>query len=463
MSAPRAITILGGGPAGLAVGLAARRAGLPFSIYEAQERVGGNCITLSDGDFRFDSGAHRFHDKDPESTRQVQELLGNELQRIDAPSQIWHEGRYFDFPIAPFNLIKTLGLGETVRAAGSFVKGRLTSVGSRSFGDYARRNYGADLASRFLLNYSEKLWGAPSDLLSTAVCGKRLSGLGLRSLMIEAILGRRANTRHLDGAFYYPRQGFGTIVERMAEACGSKSIHVNSPVLHITHADDRIEAVHFARGHRVPVDEVVSSLPLGLMLQLMHPAPPASILDAARQLRFRNVVLVALFLNKEQITPNGSVYFPDPSVPFTRVYEPRNRSAEMAPPGKTSLVAELPCQPGDAVWNAGDSDLRALVAEQFRSIGWIGARDIIGGAIHRIRHAYPILELGYEDRLLPIMGYLGRFHNLRLAGRNGCFVYSHLHDMLRSGREIIEDYSQLRTVAIRPAADRSIAALRRAA
>ena len=33
------------------------------------EVVGGNCRTFTCGDFKFDSGAHRFHDKDPDITR----------------------------------------------------------------------------------------------------------------------------------------------------------------------------------------------------------------------------------------------------------------------------------------------------------------------------------------------------------------------------------------------------------
>ena len=37
----------------------------------------------------------------------------------------------------------------------------------------AYRRYGPALASRFLLNYSHKLWGVPCDRLSTRVSGGR--------------------------------------------------------------------------------------------------------------------------------------------------------------------------------------------------------------------------------------------------------------------------------------------------
>jgi protoporphyrinogen oxidase len=154
---------------------------------------------------------------------------------------------------------------------------------------------------------------------------------------------------------------------------------------------------------------------------------------------------VAIFLNRERISRNGSIYFPDPAFPFTRVYEPRNRRAEMAPLGQTSLVAEIPCQNGDAPWQADEATLVELVAGHFVRLGWFEPRDIVGSTTYRLPHAYPILELGYEDGVLPALTYLRRFRNLRLAGRNGCFEYTHLHDLMRQGLDAARDYVERRS------------------
>jgi len=40
-------------------------------------RLGGNAVTIDIETF-FDSGAHRFHDKDPEITQEIKTLLGAE-------------------------------------------------------------------------------------------------------------------------------------------------------------------------------------------------------------------------------------------------------------------------------------------------------------------------------------------------------------------------------------------------
>jgi protoporphyrinogen oxidase len=75
------LSVLGGGPAGLAVGYYARKAGISFTIYEASDHVGGNCVTLKHGDFLFDSGAHRFHDKIPEVTTKLNNCLAKILKK----------------------------------------------------------------------------------------------------------------------------------------------------------------------------------------------------------------------------------------------------------------------------------------------------------------------------------------------------------------------------------------------
>ena len=80
------LTILGAGITGLAVGSYARRHGVPATIFEAQPRPGGLSVTFEHEGFLFDSGAHRFHDKDPSITRDVRGLLGDDLRVVIGPA-----------------------------------------------------------------------------------------------------------------------------------------------------------------------------------------------------------------------------------------------------------------------------------------------------------------------------------------------------------------------------------------
>src|SRR5215470_9960892 len=202
------ITILGGGPAGLGVAFYARRAGVPFVLAEASSTLGGMCRTLEWGAHRYDTGAHRFHDRDPEITRDVAALLGDELVRVDAPSAILERGRFIDFPPTPLNAVFAYGPREAGRILADLARSTLRRHRPPvSFEDLAVRRFGRTLARRILLNYSAKLWGLPTDQLSPDVATRRLQGMTLRSLMYELVFPG-GKTTHIDGTFLYPRRGY---------------------------------------------------------------------------------------------------------------------------------------------------------------------------------------------------------------------------------------------------------------
>jgi protoporphyrinogen oxidase len=458
----RYCTILGGGAAGLAAAHYARRAGLSCTLLEAAPWLGGNARTLAvdlpAGEFRYDTGAHRLHGLDPTVLADVQGLLGEELRRVVAPSRILHRGRFLDFPLRAGNLVRRLGPVFCARAGFSLLAARLFPPGDgRDFASRALRTYGAGVARPFLLDYSAKLWGRPGAELSPAIAGRRLSGLHLGSFLREMIFGPGSRAGTLEGAFYYPRHGIGQIADALAESAGHENLHTGVPVTRIRHDGRYVTAVEVGeRRYEVYPGEgmLLSTLPLGVLLSLLDPAPPAPVLALARSLRFRDVVLVAVFLDRDRITPNATVYFPGPETPFNRVCEPRNRSPWMAPRGKTSLVAEIPVESGVALSTAvgrsgmgsdqaspapGDENWLRPTIDALRTIGWVRDEEILGTAVHRLRRAYPVLEIGIEEKLEATAAWLTRLENLRTSGRVGTFTYTHLHDHLRSARELIAE------------------------
>ena len=102
------IHIIGGGPAGLSIGYYANKLDIDVSVFEASSSIGGNCKTLIDGEFRYDTGAHRLHDKNKSITNEIITLLGNDLNRITAPSKIYYEQKFYNFPIKVSDLVSNL-------------------------------------------------------------------------------------------------------------------------------------------------------------------------------------------------------------------------------------------------------------------------------------------------------------------------------------------------------------------
>ena len=456
------IHILGGGPAGLTTGYYAKKHDIPnFTIFEAGEHAGGNCRTLKikgidcrfqtcrSGDFRFDTGAHRFHDKDPKVTNEVKNLLGDDLLHVTAPSEIFFQGKFHRFPLLLSDLVQKLETKTLLKIAWEKLHSRPKKQ-AENFAEFAVNQYGKTLAERFLLNYSEKLWGQPTHKLSTTISGNRLKGLDLRNFLRSVVLGTPQNPNHLDGSFLYPKYGIGMISDKLCEFIGDKHIKLKHRVNRLIHKNGRIERIIVsketdasnstaAQEHiEIPVSIVINTLPLTLSMRILEPSPPPELCAVADTIKYRNLVLFVFCLNRDVFSPNASLYFPSEEFPFTRLYEPKNRSLEMAPKGQTVIVLELPCYSDDAVWNMSERALQIEVWEALRRVKPILPEEVIHYQSYKLPFAYPVLEVGFEEKIASLVAYFNTFENLYLTGRSSLFRYLHLHDLFKSGKEVIE-------------------------
>jgi len=434
----RELIILGGGPAGLGTAFYADRAGIPFLLFEKSPALGGLCRTLRFGEHSYDCGAHRFHDRDPDVTRDIRAMLGDELANVDAPSKIYDRGRFIDFPPTPLNvLFSGFNLWETSRIGIELLRSRRRATTAISFADYAVSQFGETLARRLLLNYSEKLWGLPADQLSPDVATRRLQGMTLTSLFFEVIFPKKKTT-HIDGSFLYPRDGYGRIVAALEDAIPRASIRTGHDIVRLECDRKRIRRIHFAEQHHIDAGaRIVSTLPLTLTVKFLGDDIASEVREAAAALRFRHIRLFFLRLAQPHVSPNASIYVPDPAMCVTRMYEPKNRSKRMAPAHETSLVVEVPCFTGDAIATATTDDLATRVIAELSSIGIIDASKVMEWRHHFLPNAYPVYSLDYVARRSRIIEALGEISNLDLVGRGGQFFYSHLHDQLRFGKDYV--------------------------
>ncbi len=437
------VIIVGGGPAGLSVGYYAQRLGLDFVILEAGSELGGNCRTLRLGDFLFDTGAHRVHDKDPEVTREIKKLLGDDLFEVSAPSEIYSKGKFFRFPLQLGNLVVRLDYTMLLKIVGENLRlKKLKAVDN--FGTFAVRQYGETLAKLFLLNYSRKLWGVNPYELSTEVSGGRMKGLDLANFLRETLLGKSIRSDHLDGSFLYPKYGIGMVVDKICGAIEPERIQINKRVTRLLHDEGRIKGVVLNDDDEVGISTLVNTLPLTQTIKILDPPPPRELMVLANAVKYRNLVLCVFGLDRASFSPNASLYFPQEIFPFTRIYEPKNRSSHMAPEGKTAIVVECPCFESDRLWSMDRETMRDMVWQALQKVQTIDKEEVECFETFKIPFAYPVLEVGFAENVENLMNYLRSFRNLYLTGRSSLFRYVHLHDLMRAGRELAEVLHSLR-------------------
>ncbi|MCP4677438.1 MAG: FAD-dependent oxidoreductase, partial [Deltaproteobacteria bacterium] len=274
MNAPQSpsLVILGGGVAGVAVAYYAQRLGVPCTLFEKNAWIGGLSRTFQAGEHFYDSGAHRFHDQYADTTADVRSLLGDELRQVRSPSKIYDRGNLIDFPPTPLNLLGSLSVREIGKACFDLVRARCTIQNPKSFEEFAIGRFGESLARRYLIRYTEKLWGLPADELSVDVATRRLSGMSFGTLVKE-ILAPSRKADHIDGEFLYPHRGIGRIVDAMAATLPPGSIRKEHEVAKIVCRKGRVNRILFTNGAEVaPGSRVISTLPVGRLASLLGDA-----------------------------------------------------------------------------------------------------------------------------------------------------------------------------------------------
>ena len=434
--------VLGGGLAGLAAGAALVHAGRPVRVLEGDSGVGGLARTVVRDGFRFDLGGHRFFTDNARVAAFMHALLGDELLTVRRASRIRLRGRDIDYPLRPANALLGLGPIIAARILGDYLLApalrRFRNTPPVSLEDWVVRHFGRTLFNLYFKKYSEKVWGLDCRNISADWVAERVQGLSLGKALRAALFRwRSAAPRTLAHEFLYPRLGIGRIAERLQQEIESGGqVLTQAQVTRIDHEDNRIIRVIARHGTQSAVhtaEEVVASLPLPILARLLHPKPPPDILAAAARLRYRDLVIVAVMLDRPRVTDQTWIYLPEQEIPFGRIHEPTNWSAAMAPAGKTLLVVEHFCFRGDALWNAVDTPLVANTVTHLERLGLIRHDEVLDSVVVRIPRAYPVFEVGYREWCDRLLHYLGRFENLTLAGRTGLFRYYNMDHAIASG------------------------------
>jgi protoporphyrinogen oxidase len=428
------VVILGGGAAGMTAAWELARGGAEVTVIEREPRLGGLCATHERDGWRFDLGGHRFISRSGELVDRVRGLLGEELLERTRKSVILHGGRRFRYPLDALDLAANLRSGEAMHAVASWARARVADRlhprPARSFEDWVTARFGAHLYARFFGPYTEKLWGLPPSELSADWAAERISLLDLGDALLRLLYLRRARRpRTYARGYFYPRLGIGQIFEHMGKELArlsARTILDAEATGFLRDRGGRIRAVRYRAAGRedaLPADFVISTVSLPLVAGFLQPRSPR-VARHARALRYRAVRFLNLMLDREQISPNTWMYVSDPRFLATRIQEPKHRSPEMAPPGCTSLMLEIPCAIGDAVWRAGDPELARRCLEDLSALGVDGVASSLRGAFSTfVAEGYPIYSLGYAEHQRALTDVVSEVPNLISCGRQGTFRY----------------------------------------
>lgn len=439
---PQTMLVLGGGPAGLTAGYLLGKAGRTAIVLEAEDQVGGLAKTVEREGYRFDLGGHRFFTKSVEVDALWHEILGDEFLLRPRMSRIYWNNRYLDYPLRGPDVIRKLGPIELTRCMSSYLRAAMKpNKVDDSLEDWVTNRFGRRLFELFFKTYNEKVWGAPASEIRAEWAAQRIRGLSFVSAARAAFFGNRGNrVKSLIGEFNYPRYGPGQMWEAMAQAIVDQGgeVRLQAPVERIELAGGRV--VEIGAGdelYELP-DAVISSLPLREVVEMAHPHPAREVLDAARGLRYRDFLTVALVVDGEDLFPDNWIYVHEPSVQVGRIQNYRSWSPWMVPdPAKACVGLEYFCFAGDELWTTSDDELVALAASELEQLGLAPRSAVERGFVSRVPKAYPIYDSNYAGRVETIRRWLDTIENLQQVGRNGLHRYNNSdHSMLTAMRAV---------------------------
>jgi protoporphyrinogen oxidase len=398
-----------------------------LDLYEASPHIGGMARTLDLWGQRADLGPHRFLSNDARVNRLWLEVVGRDYRLVDRLTRIYYRGRFFHYPLRPFDALAKLGPVEAARCVASYAAGRARgATEGASFEDWVVARFGRRLFEIFFKTYSEKLWGIPCAELDADFATQRIKKLSLLEAIKNAFAVGGARHKTLTERFAYPRGGTGQVYERMAAAVRERGgrVHLQRPVKRVLLNGNRARGVELEGGEVVETDQVVSSMPLSLLVGRLEGAPE-EVRAAASALKFRNTILVYLHVDAPDLFPDNWLYVHAAELRMGRLTNFRNWVPELHGDSRASiLVAEYWCNDPDPLWREPDDALIRLASGEVRGTGLIRDAAILGGHVVRLPRCYPVYQRGYRQPLEAIERYLRGVEGLTAIGRYGAFKYN---------------------------------------
>lgn len=437
---PGTIVIIGAGPAGLTAAHELARLGRRTVVLEKHDKVGGLARTEDYKGFYFDLGGHRFFTKIEEVSRMWRQLLGREFLRRPRLSRIYYNRKFFYYPLRPLNALMGLGLWPSLLIVLSYARWQIFPHSrEETFEQWVTNRFGKRLFQTFFKTYTEKVWGISCAELRAEWAAQRIRGLSLKTALLSMFLRPKKTIKTLIEEFEYPRLGPGmmwTAVKDEVERKGS-AVRLNCEVVAIHRSGNRIQSATVSnRGQRetIPGAAFISSMPVTEFLSKLDPPPARDVRDSARQLRYRDLIVVCLIVGKPELFPDNWIYIHDPTVKVGRIQNYKNWSPDMVgDAAKTSLGLEYFCSRGDVLWNMSDSDLVELGKREVAAIGLAEIRDIEDGCVLRVPDAYPVYDTTYQTSLATVREFIDGLENFQTIGRNGLHRYNNQDHAMMTG------------------------------
>ena len=486
--------IIGAGPAGLstAYNFLTKTDDILPVVLEELDCVGGISRTVHYNGNGIDLGGHRLFSKNQEILDFWEEILPlqgkppiddkilnrkitvspdgpdpDEADRVMLKrrrvSRIYYLRKFFDYPISlKLSTILNMGIGRTFSAGMSYIKSCFIKRPEVSLEDFMINRFGLVLYKMFFEKYTQKVWGLhPSDI-SKEWGEQRIKGLSLSKAILNALLSPFkliSNTQKetsLIEEYFYPKYGCGQLWDFMADEIVRMGgiIHLNTKVTGFEVSGGKIRALKALKKGETKEyrgNYFISSMPVKDLVEGMGDVVPEDVRSIARELPYRDYILVGLYCNQinlknntkiptiNNICPDSWIYIQEDDITAGRMQIMNNWSPYLVKDfqNKVFLSLEYFCNEGDDMWNMSDEDMINLGISELEKLNVITKEDVLDSVRVKVKKAYPAYFGVYKD-FDKVKDFLSSIKNLYCIGRNGQHKYNNMDHSMLSGIEVVK-------------------------
>ena len=439
------VLCIGAGPAGLTAAYLLSKNGVDVTVLEKDPRyVGGISRTVNYKNYLCDIGGHRFFSKSAEVEALWEEILGDDFIFRHRKSRIYYQQKFFDYPLRAFDSFSKLGFFTSFACLFSYLKARLFPYKKpANFREWIINRFGNKLFSIFFQTYTEKVWGMPCAEISADWAAQRIKGLSLSTAILNALgfgaYKKNKKVKTLIDSFRYPRRGPGMMWERAAEKItqqGGQVLMQQEVVSCEYQAEQKSWLVSTKQNGEMSyfrAEHIISSMPLSQLAIQLVPVMQAESLQAAKKLKYRDFLIVALIVRETHRFDDNWLYIHEPDVKVGRIQNFKSWSPEMVPDlGTNCYGMEYFCFENDALWLMDDKTLVAFATKELVELNLALPQEVLDGFVIRQPKAYPVYDANYQDHVQLIKKSLEKnYPGLHPVGRNGLHRYNNQdHSMM---------------------------------
>jgi protoporphyrinogen/coproporphyrinogen III oxidase len=310
MPEPNHVTIIGGGISGLACAFRLQQLGLPFTLIEAEERVGGLIGTVERDGFFFDSGPQSFQGTDALLNLGRQLGIEDKLQRADPKASrfVLLHGHLREIPMSPKALLTSslLGAGSRLKLISEALRKTRPPDKDESVASFVRRKFGHEILEYLVSPFVSGVYAGDPEQLSLRAAFPTLDEWERKyGSVLRGAMKSRPTQQTGPPPLCSFEKGMGTLMQALANRLGANvRIHTCAVALRSPDPAGRarfeIRVTQAGREESLTSDILVLATPAYTAAALLGPLS-SSLAHALSGIAYAPVAVIATGYHRQQV------------------------------------------------------------------------------------------------------------------------------------------------------------------